>query len=247
MERARRAGVSHIVVPTVWPDDFAAAWDVADRAGPVRCHVALGLHPQALPDSPADQDHLALDALRQACAARRPAALGECGLDYRVDLEAAPRERQRHVLRDHLLLANALRLPVLLHCLAAHNDLAALIDDVGGLPAGGVMHAFSGSAEQVDLFVKRGLCLSFAGPVTWPGARKPTRAAAACPGWALLCETDAPDQTPHPYRGTRNEPAYLPLVVEALARARGEGVGETARLCTENARRVLGFTAGGAP
>ncbi len=101
-----------------------------------------------------------------------------------------------------------------------------------------MLHSFSGSAEQVGPFVRLGLHFSFAGPVTYPAARKPLAAARAVPSDRLLMETDAPDQTPRPWRG-RNEPAALPLVAEALARALGASVADLDALTTANARRLF--------
>lgn len=240
LARARNAGITDIILPGVWINGFASIQQLAENASsPVRLHAAFGLHPQVLPLVPPQEDAPALATLRQQCSTYRPVAVGECGLDYRVDMSAAPRERQRAVLRAQLELARELRIPVLLHCLSAHEDLVREIDAVGGLPAGGVMHSFSGSAQQVAAFVQRGLHLSFAGPISWPGARKPAEAARCCPAERLLCETDAPDQPPHPHRGERNEPAMLLHVLRALAAAREEPVATTARLCTENARRVF--------
>jgi len=108
-----------------------------------------------------------------------------------------------------------------------------------GLPGGGVLHSFSGSAEQVPAFAALGLHFAFAGPVTYASARKPLDAARAVPRDRILLETDAPDQTPHPRQGSRNEPARLPLVRDAVARAIGLTPGEVDVLTTANARRLL--------
>ncbi|MEW5855747.1 MAG: TatD family hydrolase, partial [Myxococcota bacterium] len=170
LERAAGAGVMDVVLPGVWPDGFEGLLRLSLQPSPVRLHVAWGLHPQVLPDVPAGADDVAMEEVRRMCERHRPVGIGECGLDYRVDTVAAPPERQRRVLRFHLELARDLRLPVLLHCLSAHDDLLVELDRVGPLPAGGIMHSYSGSAEQARPFLKRGLHLSFTGPVTWTGA-----------------------------------------------------------------------------
>jgi TatD DNase family protein len=145
--------------------------------------------------------------------------------------------RQVAVLRGHLRLARRHGLPVMLHCLRAHEPLLALLAEEP-LPAGGVLHSFSGSAEQVAPFVALGLHLSFAGPLTYEGARRPVAAARATPRGRLLLETDAPDQTPRPHRG-RNEPAFLFGIAAALARALDLPVEEVDALTSANARALF--------
>jgi TatD DNase family protein len=141
------------------------------------------------------------------------------------------------VLAGHLALARKHRLPALLHGLRAHDPLLALLER-DGLPPGGVLHSFSGSAEQVAPFARLGLHFAFAGPVTYERARKPLLAARAVPPDRLLLETDAPDQTPRPHRG-RCEPAYLVEVAAALAAALGRPVAEVDALTSANARRLF--------
>lgn len=234
--RARAAGVTDVVVPGVEP----AGWErllglCAAREG---LHAALGIHPQALADLPAADDDRHLADLEGLLDRGGAVAVGECGLDGPTAGEGVPLDRQRAVLRGHLAIARRLGLPVLLHSLRAHD---AMVDELerDGLPAGGVLHSFSGSAEQVPPFAALGLHFSFAGPVTFDGARKPVAAARAVPPDRLLVETDAPDQTPHPHRGSRNEPAHLPLVLASVARAVGSSPADLDLLTTRNARRLL--------
>jgi TatD DNase family protein len=239
MERARAAGVTDVVVPAVEPGGWARL--LALCAGSQGLHAALGIHPQALPGiAPADDDrHLSdLETLLNRGVA---VAVGECGLDGPTAASGAPLDRQRAVLRGHLAIARRLGLPVLLHSLRAHDALREELER-DGVPWGGVLHSFSGSAEQVPPFAALGLHFSFAGPVTYEAARKPLAAARAVPPDRLLVETDAPDQTPHPHRGSRNEPSYLPLVLEALAGAVGSSPADLEELTTRNARRLLRLT-----
>jgi TatD DNase family protein len=157
-------------------------------------------------------------------------------------------ERQVAVLAGHLALARKHRLPVMLHALRAHDALLALLER-DGLPSGGVLHSFSGSAEQVAPYARLGLHFAFAGPLTWERARKPVLAARAVARHRLLLETDAPDQTPRPHHG-RNEPAFLPLVAAGLAAALGVAVAEVDEVTSANARRLFRLQQGsgrGAP
>jgi TatD DNase family protein len=174
----------------------------------------------------------------------RPVALGEMGLDRSPRLPADGLGRQERALRAQLAMARALDLPVVLHVLRAHEAaLAVLRSD--GLPArGGVVHSFSGSAELARAYLKLGLHLSFAGPITYENARKTREAARAVPAERLLVETDAPDQTPRARKPGRNEPAFLAEIVEALAHARGEDPAALARSTADNARRLFGLAPG---
>jgi len=104
---------------------------------------------------------------------------------------------------------------------------------------GGILHSYSGGEELVPIYRDLGFHFSFAGPVTYARARRPVAAARAVPDELLLAETDAPDQTPEPYRGRRCEPAFVREVVAGLAAARGRPVEEIAALTTANARRLL--------
>jgi TatD DNase family protein len=233
--RAREAGVTELVVPAVAPSDFGAIRALAARDAGI--HAAYGIHPQLLPEIPASGDDLLLGLLDTALAAGGAAALGECGLDGPSVGAGAPMERQIAVLRAQLGLARRYSVPVLLHCLKAHDALLAVLE-AEPLPAGGILHSWSGSAEQVAPFSRFGLGFSFAGAITFEGARRGPAAARAVPRELLLLETDAPDQTPRPHHG-RCEPAHLREVAEGLGRVIGMTAADVDALTTANARRIL--------
>lgn len=202
-------GVERVVVPGVeeaqWPRLRALALAYGWRYG-------LGTHPQALPHTRAVPRDL-----------HGASAIGECGLDGPTPVDM---EEQEQVLAAHLGLARESGLPLILHCYRAHHRLLPLLRPWA--PLRGVMHSYSGGPELVDAYVALGLHLSFAGPVTWDRVRKPLAALRRVPRDRLLAETDAPDQCPRPHRG-RSEPAYLPLVVAAMERTRGEPLVEALR------------------
>ncbi len=236
--RAFAGGVRGLVVPAIGPDRWERLLEWP-RRNP-RIQVGLGIHPQLLPELPESDDERHLEQLEAMLARGGAIAVGECGLDGPSSQPApaghpAPMERQVRVLERHLELARRYRLPVLLHCLRAHKELIALLKRVPFPEAGVVMHSYSGGADQVRFYASRGCHFSFAGPVTFEEARRPLDAARAVPLDRLLLETDAPDQAPHPHRGGRSEPAYLPLICAALARARGEPVEALAEVTTRNA------------
>lgn len=234
--RAWAAGVGGILVPAIGPDAWEAllALPRSDR----RVQVGLGIHPQLLPELPEEDDGPALERLDALLGAGGAVAVGECGLDG-PSLPGAPMERQVRVLEAHARLARKHGLPLLLHCQRAHPALEEWLAHAQLPEAGVVLHSYSGGPARVAAYVARGCHLSFAGPVTWPGARKPVEALRLTPRDRLLVETDAPDQAPAPHRGGRNEPAFLVRVVEATAAALGEPVESTGAFLAENARRLL--------
>ena len=234
LARARAAGVTDLVVPAIGPDGWGAlaVWAKATPG----VHFGLGVHPQLLPELDPSGDGARLETLEAALARGGAVAVGECGLDA-PSVAGAPMERQLEVLRGHLRLARRFGLPVVLHCLRAHDPLLALLAEEP-LPAGGVLHSFSGSAEQVREYLRSGLHFSFAGPVTYETARKPLAAVRAVPEDRLLLETDAPDQTPRPHRG-RNEPAFVAEIAAAVARALGTTVDEVDARTTANAQALF--------
>jgi TatD DNase family protein len=241
LARARTAGVTDLVVPGVEPGGWERLLDLC--RGDAGLHAALGIHPQALPgiDPADDERHLAdLEAMLSRGGS---VAVGECGLDGPTEGAGASLERQRHVLRGHLAIARRRALPVVLHCLRAHDALREELER-DGVPFGGVLHSFSGSAEQVAPYARLGLHFSFAGPVTWPSARRPLAALRAVPLGRLLVETDAPDQAPHPHRGERNEPARLPIVLRAVAATLGRPEEAVERATSASARTLFRLSGG---
>jgi TatD DNase family protein len=240
--RARQAGVTYLLVPGVSPDTWARTVSVAQDVSltaQLGLGHALGIHPQVVPelgDAEVDEGLSRLPAaLRQSGAV----AVGECGLDYRVERTPEGRQRQKRTLLEHIAIARQLELPLVLHVYKAHEDALQLLSSAHLPEAGGVLHSFSGSAELVPAYAALGLHFSFAGPVSWTGARKPPLAARAVPSGRLLLETDAPDQPPEPHRGQRSEPAFMPHTLAALARLREVDAGQLAEETTGAARRLL--------
>lgn len=236
LERAWQAGLCGIVIPAVGPADWEALleWPSTDP----RVQVGLGIHPQLLPELPEAEDEAHLARLDELLARGVACAVGECGLDG-PSQEGAPFERQLRVLRGHLELARKHDLPVLLHCFRAQPQLVQLFKEVKLPEAGVLLHSYSGGADLAKFYAERGCYFSFAGPVTFKEARKPLDAVRAVPPERLLLETDAPDQAPHPHRGGRSEPGFLPRIAEAVARAIGTTPEALARQTTETARTLF--------
>lgn len=237
LARAAAAGVRGVLVPAIRPSTWAALAAMAREDGPAVA-IALGVHPQVVPELDDAERDVTRDLAAALAAARTDAmvAIGECGLDGATGDHA----EQERIFRAHLGAARELRLPVVVHVLRAHDAAPRILREERVGEIGGVLHSYSGPPDLVPIYRDLGLHFSFAGPVSWETARKPVAACRAVPADRLLAETDAPDQAPSPHRGGRSEPAMVAAVIAAMARARGATAEELAALTTANARRLFG-------
>lgn len=244
INRARVAGVELFVLAGVDP----AGWVAQERL--VRSHADMvysaGVHPQVVSSLGEVDLAAALEALvswftRKEGAA--PVALGETGLDRSPVSPPESFPRQTRAFRQQLALARDLDIPVILHILRMHEETLLILKKDGLPRAGGVVHSYSGSADLVPRYTSLGLHLAIPGTVSYLRAPKIWAAAAAIPDHLLLVETDAPDQTPEPHRPGRNEPAYLPAILSALARIRGCSEDDLVRQTTLNTRRLFRLAA----
>lgn len=229
LDRARRAGVRHQIVPAV----TCASWPKLKQvcATDAGLHPAYGLHPVfLLAHRPAH-----LDELAQWLERERPVAVGECGLDYFV--EGLDAQDQQHYFEGQLRLAKDFDLPLVIHARRAVDQVIAALRKVGGLR--GVVHSFSGSPEQAAQLWKQGFYLGLGGPVTYERAQRLRRLVASMPLEQLLLETDAPDQPDAAIRGQRNEPARLGYVCEVIAGLRGQSPQTVAEQTSRNARDLF--------
>lgn len=244
---AAAQGVVHCVLPAVEVSNFVTVRDLAHQLGD---SYALGLHPLYVP-SAHEEDLEALDAaLTIARSDPRCVAVGEIGLDYFVpQLQQSPqRERQEVFYQAQLRLARKHDLPVILH---VRRSADRLLKGLRETPVrGGIAHAFNGSAQQAQEFLKRGFKLGFGGAVTFERALQLRRLATELPLDALVLETDAPDIPPHWLYTTaqqraagqpqgRNTPGELPRIAQGVAQLRGIPVEALARACWRNALNAL--------
>lgn len=196
-------------------------------------YAAVGSHPD-------DADHVdgkLLDAYRRLCAEKKVRAIGEIGLDYHY--EDVPRAQQIIAFEQQLELAEALKLPVIVHEREAHGDAMDIVmrhPDVRG-----VFHCFSGSKEMALWLVERGWYIGFTGVLTFKNARRAIEAAQALPLERILIETDCPYMAPEPYRGRRNDSRFVPLVAAKLAELRGLTPEEAGEITAANAKRLYGI------
>ena len=164
-------------------------------------------------------------------------AVGEIGLDYHYDF--SPRDVQRQVFAAQLELAARFEKPIVIHTREAWQETLDLIRE-HGLPFGGIMHCFTGGPKEAEEALALGFHLSFGGMITFPKAQEVRDAAALTPDDRLLVETDAPYLAPVPYRGKRNEPAFIVETVRRLAELRGTTPEEIADVTTSNFKRLAG-------
>lgn len=220
VSRAVAAGVDRglCILTAGEPDEAERALRLAALWPEVR--FAIGVHPHVAGRYAGRADQ-AIAIVREAIAATpQTRAVGEIGLDYHYDF--APRDVQREVFRQQVALARELKLPVVIHTREASDDTFAILVEEGRGDLTGVFHCFSGDVAMARAALDLGFHVSFAGIVTFPKAEGVREAARAVPAGRLLVETDAPYLAPVPYRGKRNEPAYVTHIVDALARTRGE-------------------------
>ncbi|MBB5149494.1 MULTISPECIES: TatD family hydrolase [Ureibacillus] len=163
--------------------------------------------------------------------------IGETGLDYYWD--KSPKEVQQELFRQQIRLAQKVNLPIIIHNRDATGDVVRILKEENAQTVGGIMHCFSGSVETALECIKMNFMISLGGPVTFKNARLPKMVAKEIALEHLLIETDAPYLAPHPYRGKRNEPSFVPLVAEEIARLKEMSVEEVAKATTENAIKIF--------
>ncbi len=234
LARAAEAGVTRMTTIGCVRDasNVTSALDVA-KAHPGRVYATVGVHPH---------DALALDdtlfaSIEATARDAQIVAIGEMGLDYHYD--HAPREVQRDVFRRQIALARALRKPIVVHSREAREDTIAILREENARDVGGIMHCFSEDVSFAKDALDLGFVASWSGIVTFRTATDIQEAARTQPLDALLVETDAPYLAPIPFRGKRNEPAYVAKTAAFVAGLRGMSVEEIAEISFVNAMRVF--------
>jgi TatD DNase family protein len=237
LERAREAGVEEIVTVGCDLDDSRRACEAAEAFG---LAATIGIHPHEAKDAPSDLA-VAFDDLRRQYG-ERIVAVGETGLDYHYD--HSPRDVQRPVFMAQLRYARERELPLIFHVREAHDDfVAALREGFDPSRQRGIVHCFTGTADHATTFVQEfGLLLGIGGVVTFKTA-EPLREAVRAVGLdPLVLETDCPYLAPVPFRGRRNEPAYITEASRTVAQLLGITPAAVSERTDANARRLFGFT-----
>jgi len=234
LSRAHAAGVSTILAIGTGPgpEQLDAALPYAEAHNWI--YTTVGIHPHDAKEvTPAHLETL-------AALAKHPKVIawGEIGLDYFYD--HSPRDIQEKVFRQQMELAQAAKLPIIIHCRDAWDDCLRLLDEVWkptGL--GGILHCFTSTWPHAKRALDMGFLISFAGNITFPKAQQIRDSAKEVPLDRMLIETDCPFLAPVPYRGKRNEPAYVIEVARQLAEIKSLTPEEIATQTTKNFRRLF--------
>ncbi|WP_353641623.1 TatD family hydrolase [Mesorhizobium sp. WSM2239] len=232
VERAAAAGVARIVTISTRVRRFPDVLAIAEAFDAVYCSV--GTHPH----NAAEELDVTADELGRLSAHPKVVAIGEAGLDYHYD--KSPRDAQAKGLRTHIAAARQTDLPLVIHARSADADMAAILEEEtekGAFPF--ILHCFSSGRELAETGVRLGGYVSFSGILTFKNSSELRDIAAGVPQDRLLVETDAPYLAPMPYRGKRNEPAYVAQTAAVLAETVGVSAAEIATITTDNFFRLF--------
>ena len=224
------ARVTHALCISVNLPDWPAVHALA--AAHENLYATVGVHPD-YPDTPEPS----VDDLVALAARDRIVAIGETGLDY--FRQQGDLEWQRARFRTHIRAARETGRPLVIHTREAAQDTIRLMRDERAGEAGGVMHCFTESWEVAEAALDLGFHISFSGIVTFKNAKALKDVARRVPLSRMLIETDSPYLAPAPHRGKRNEPSYVPLVAEEIARLKDVPVTEVAAATTANFFRLF--------
>jgi TatD DNase family protein len=228
--RASESGVTDILMPAI---DFTSLEQMEQLSYPsLRFHKMAGVHPCEISNSRCNLEA----SLLAECAGGDIVAVGETGLDYYWSREFV--EEQKLSLRLHCKVAKTLGKPIVLHNRDATEDLLDIIEDEQDGRLSGVWHCFNGSTKEGERAIDLNLYLGIGGVLTFKNAGV-DKSVKKLPPDRMILETDAPYLTPAPYRGKRNEPAYVKLVAEKLASLFEISLEETDRITTGNARKLF--------
>ncbi len=228
VERAIKAGVSPVMVPCSM-EEFGIGLDLAEKYPFL--HLSLGVHPHEA----RTWDRRAEEALVKAIHGGFVKAIGEIGLDYHYDF--SPRERQRDAFKRQMEMAEKHSLPVIIHSRESAEDVARIISQYD---VKGVLHSFSEEFFLAEEALSLGYYLSFSGMLTFKWGERIREVARRAPLDRVLVETDSPYLAPVPFRGRRNEPAFVLKVAEKLAEVKGVTLQALAPVLLENYEKLFG-------
>ena len=214
LARAREAGVHTILSLAMVDagDSYEKALEIVARED---LYTAVGCHPH---DAKLFDEKGGETLLKELAARPGVLAIGEIGLDYHYD--NSPRQAQREVFRRQIRTARELGLPVIVHHREAEEDLVRILEEEELGDAGGILHSFTASLDVAEAAIARGFLISFSGILTFKSAAPLREVAGRLPLDKLLVETDCPYLAPVPYRGKRNEPAFVRATARVLAELR---------------------------
>lgn len=231
LRRAADAGVERIIVPGYDTPSSRRAVEIARQYDVI--YATVGVHPHDAKTFDAD----ALAEIRDLAAMDKVVAIGEIGLDFHYNFSPPEQQTEAFILQAKLALE--LQMPLVIHTREASDEVIDVLTKVGVGPAGGVMHHFSGNEAFARQAFDLGLLLGIAGPLTYKKNEELRETVRLVGIDRLVIETDAPYASPIPFRGKRNEPAYVVYVAEKIAEITGASLDEVAARTTANAKRVF--------
>ena len=232
IEDAKKTGVNKFIVVGYDKKSSLLAVKIAKKYK--ECYAAIGYHPTEIFEA-SEKDYLDTIALIKE---PKVVAIGEIGLDYHWIKDLNQRELQKEWFIKQIEFANEHHLPISIHNRDSNEDCLKILKQHKPI-YGGVMHCYSGSVEMLKDILDLGLNISLGGPVTFTNAKTPKEVAEEVPLEKLLIETDCPYLTPHPHRGEKNEPKYICLVAEEIARLKDISKKRVEQVTYENACKLF--------
>lgn len=231
IERAHTAGVTKIIVPGT---DLVTSAKAIDLASKYKCiYAAVGVHPHDTKDWNSGY----IGELEQMLAEKKVVAIGETGLDYYYDY--SPKDKQIQAFREQLVLAIQAKKPVIIHNREADDDLMPIVREFIPLGLRGQFHCFAGTIEDAKELTKAGFFISVTGSVTFKNTGSLREIVKNIDLNNLLLETDCPFMTPVPFRGKRNEPAYLPYAAQVIADLKDISLNEVGEITSANTEKLF--------
>ncbi len=232
----KAVGCEGVLVPATTAASFDSVLQLK-QTHPGCVFTALGLHPYFIDQHETSHLQRLDDAIRE----HQPHALGEFGLDAMLD--GATWNQQLFYFNQQLEIAKSHGLPLVIHCLKAHDELASLVRK-SGFTHGGFIHGFSGSLQQAQRYLDLGFVVGIGGAVTYERAKAMHKMVAALPDDGYVLETDSPDMAPAFVRDKANSPLNIPGIAQFIAQLRGQSIEQIYVDTTRNVERVLHITVG---
>ena len=242
LDRSNSAEIVRIMNPGIDIETSLAASNLANAHSAVYC--AVGVHP----NSASNWSSLLVDQIKALASGRKVLAIGEIGLDYYRD--ETPKELQIQAFCDQINIASSLELPIIIHNREATSDIISIVSDwVADLVSNGnslkenpgVFHSFSGNLKEAEQVIRMNFKIGLTGPITFRNSGELHKIVNAFDVEHFLVETDAPFLAPHPFRGKRNEPAYVRFIAEKIAQIKDLTLDYVANKTTQNSTKVFNW------
>lgn len=233
IERALGADVRYMIVPGTDIKTSRAAIELSKKYTPIYCTV--GVHPH----DTSEWENSWIEELRELAKNPKVVAIGEIGLDYFYDF--SPKEKQVEAFKRQIDLALELELPIIVHNRDSNDDVMEIIRSYKDTSLKAQFHCFAGGVKDARELIEMGHYISFTGNITFKKAENIRNVLSRVDTENLLLETDSPFMTPVPYRGQRNEPAYVKLVAEKVAEVHHLTVEDVERTTSQNVYKLFGI------